>query len=73
MNFDEKNERIQIDIVAIMDKSRYAKMIYKQKLSDCNIVRNLISEKKNPKDRWQRRHHYWKTNDGIQHIFGRKA
>jgi len=40
--YDKKNEKIFIEIQAIMDKRRYTKKKYKQKLSDCNIVRNLI-------------------------------
>ena len=42
VEFDSKNEKILIDIYAIMDKARYSKKKYKQKLSDCNQVRNLI-------------------------------
>ena len=42
VNFDKKKEEIFINIYAIMDKRRYSKKRYKQKLSDCNQVRNLI-------------------------------
>jgi len=42
VNFDEKKEEIFINIYAIMDKRRYSKKRYIQKLSDCNQVRNLI-------------------------------
>ena len=42
VNFDKKNEKISIYIYAIMDKHRYSKKNYAQKLSDCNQVRNLI-------------------------------
>ena len=42
VNFDKKNEKISINIYAIMDKHRYSKKNYAQKLSDCNQVRNLI-------------------------------
>ena len=42
VNFDEKKEEIFINIYAIMDKHRYSKKRYEQKLSDCNQVRNLI-------------------------------
>ena len=41
-NFDKKKEKITVNIYAIMDKNRYSKKNYKQKLSDCNQVRNLI-------------------------------
>ena len=46
VNFDKKKEEIFINIYAIMDKRRYSKKRYKQKLSDCNQVRNLIFYKK---------------------------
>ena len=42
VNFDNKKEEIVINIYAIMDKYRYSKKKYEQKLSDCNQVRNLI-------------------------------
>ena len=42
VDFDNKKEKITVNIYAIMDKNRYRKKDYKQKLSDCNQVRNLI-------------------------------
>jgi hypothetical protein len=42
VNFDNNKEEIFINIYAIMDKNRYKKKKYKQKMSDCNQVRNLI-------------------------------
>ena len=42
VDFDKKKEKISINIYAIMDKRRYSKKNYTQKLSDCNQVRNLI-------------------------------
>ena len=42
VDFDKKKEKISIKIYAVMDKRRYAKKRYEQKLSDCNQVRNLI-------------------------------
>ena len=42
VDFDDKKEKITVNIYAIMDKNRYSKKNYKQKLSDCNQVRNLI-------------------------------
>ena len=46
VNLDRKKEEIFVNIYAIMDKHRYSKKKYKQKLSDCNQVRNLIFYKK---------------------------
>jgi len=42
VNLDKKNEKILINIHAVMDRNRYKKKKYIQKLSDCNQVRNLI-------------------------------
>ena len=42
VDFDNKKEKISINIYAIMDKNRYRKKNYAQKLSDCNQVRNLV-------------------------------
>ena len=42
VNFDKNKEEILVRIYAIMDKNRYSKKRYKQKISDCNQVRNLI-------------------------------
>ena len=42
VNFDNKKEEVFISIYAIMDKHRYSKKRYEQKLSDCNQIRNLI-------------------------------
>ena len=39
---DKENEKILINIYAIMDRNRYSKKNYKQKNKDCNQVRNLI-------------------------------
>ena len=42
VDFDKKKKKNSIKIYAIMDKNRYSKKRYVQKLSDCNQVRNLI-------------------------------
>ena len=42
VEYDKKKNKIFITIKAIMNKHRYQKKKYNQKLSDCNQVRNLI-------------------------------
>ena len=42
VNFDKNKEEILVKIYAIMDRNRYTKKRYEQKMSDCNQVRNLI-------------------------------
>ncbi len=42
IDYDKKEKKIFIEIYAVMDKNRYSKKNYEQKLSDCNQIRNLI-------------------------------
>ena len=42
VQFDDEESKIIIDIEAVMNQRRYKQKRYKPKLSDCNIVRNLI-------------------------------
>ena len=42
VNFDKKEKKINTSIYAVMDKQRYSKKEYDQKMSDCNQVRNII-------------------------------
>ena len=42
IDYDKKGEKIFIEMYAVMDKNRYSKKNYAQKLSDCNQIRNLI-------------------------------
>ena len=42
IEFNEEESKIIITIIAIMDKKRYAEKKYKPKISDCNIIRNLL-------------------------------
>ena len=42
VNFSEKDSKIVISIMGVMDKKRYSQKKYKPKISDCNIVRNLL-------------------------------
>ncbi len=42
VNFDEEKSKIIISITGVMDKRRYTKKKYKPKISDCNILRNIL-------------------------------
>ena len=42
VDLDKKENRIDTSIYAVMDKQRYSKKKYEQKMSDCNQVRNII-------------------------------
>ena len=42
VDFNNKKEEIFINMYAIMDKKRYSKKKYIPKISDCNILRNIL-------------------------------
>jgi len=42
VDYDKKKEQIFVNLYAVMDRDRYSKKRYEQKISDCNQVRNLI-------------------------------
>ena len=42
VDFLEEDSKISISIMGIMDKKRYSQKKYKPKLSDCNILRNIL-------------------------------
>ena len=42
VDFSEKESKITISIIGVMDKKRYSQKKYIPKISDCNILRNLL-------------------------------
>ena len=42
VEFSEKDSKIIVSVIGVMDKRRYSKKKYKPKISDCNILRNLL-------------------------------
>ena len=42
VDFLEKDSKIVISIAGVMDKKRYSQKKYKPKVSDCNILRNIL-------------------------------
>ena len=42
IDYNEEESKIIISIMGIMDKKRYTKKNYKPKISDCNILRNIL-------------------------------
>ena len=46
VDFIEKDSKIEITIMGIMDKRRYSKKKYIPKVTDCNVLRNLLLYKK---------------------------
>ena len=42
VEFSEKDSKIIVSVIGVMDKRRYSQKKYKPKISDCNILRNLL-------------------------------
>ena len=42
VEFSEKDSKIIVSVIGVMDKRRYSQKRYKPKISDCNILRNLL-------------------------------
>ena len=42
VDFSEKESKITISIIGVMDKERYSQKKYTPKISDCNILRNVL-------------------------------
>ena len=42
VDFVEKESKILISIIGVMDKKRYSSKKYVPKISDCNILRNIL-------------------------------
>ena len=42
VEFSEKESKITISIIGVMDKRRYSQKKYTPKISDCNVLRNLL-------------------------------
>ena len=62
VNFIEKDSKIEITIMGVMDKRRYSKKKYIPKLSDCNILRNIILYKKYGYNIFQKKNSYLTTS-----------
>ena len=47
VDYIEKESKVVISIVGVMDKKRYESKKYKPKISDCNVLRNILLYGKN--------------------------
>ena len=69
VDFSDKDSKIIISIMGVMDKKRYSQKKYKPKMSDCNILRNiLIYGKYGYNMIFQKRNKYL-TNADMEEIF----
>ena len=69
VDFSEKESKILISIIGVMDKARYSKKKYIPKISDCNILRNILLYGKYGYNAiFQKRNRYL-TNADMREIF----
>ena len=69
VDFSEKDSRIIISIMGVMDKKRYSQKKYKPKISDCNIVRNLLLYGKYGYNLIFQKRNTYLTNADMEEIF----
>ena len=68
VDFSEKESKITISIIGVMDKERYSKKKYIPKISDCNILRNILLYGKHGYNLFQKRNRFL-TNVDMEEIF----
>ena len=68
VEFEEKESRIIISIIGIMDKKRYSQKKYTPKISDCNILRNILLYGKYGYNIFQKRNKFL-TNTDMEQLF----
>ena len=69
VDYFEKESKIVISVLGVMDKERYKQKYYKPKISDCNILRNiLLYGKYGYSVIFQKRNKYL-TNEDMYEIF----
>ena len=68
VEFIEKESKIIISIIGVMSKSRYSQKKYIPKISDCNVLRNILLYGKYGYNIFQKRNRYL-TNANMEEIF----
>ena len=68
VDFSEKESKITISIIGVMDKKRYSQKKYIPKISDCNILRNVLLYGKYGYNIFQKRNKFL-TNSDMEVIF----
>ena len=69
VDFSEKESKITISIIGVMDKKRYSQKKYIPKISDCNILRNLLLYGKYGYNVIFQKRNRFLTNEGMKEIF----
>ena len=68
VDFSEKDSKITISIIGVMDKKRYSQKKYIPKISDCNVLRNILLYGKYGYNIFQKRSKFL-TNTNMEEIF----
>ena len=69
VDFVEKESKILISIIGVMDKKRYSQKKYIPKISDCNILRNLLLYGKYGYNVIFQKRNTFLTNEDMKEIF----
>ena len=69
VDFSEKESKITISIIGVMDKERYSKKKYKHKISDCNVLRNILLYGKYGYNLILQKRNTFLTNADMEEIF----
>ncbi len=68
VDFSEKESKIIISLIGVMDKKRYSQKKYIPKISDCNVLRNILLYGKYGYNIFQKRNRFL-TNADMEEIF----
>ena len=69
VDFFEKESRIIISVIGVMDKNRYTQKKYIPKISDCNILRNILFYGKYGYNLIFQKRNKYLTNANMEEIF----
>jgi len=69
VDFSKKESKIIISIMGVMDKKRYSQKKYTPKLSDCNILRNILLYGKYGYNLIFQKRNKYLTNADMKNIF----
>ena len=69
VDFVEKESKIIVSIRGVMDKSRYSKKKYIPKITDCNILRNVLLYGKQGYNMFTKKRNLHLTNSDMEEIF----
>ena len=69
VDFSEEQSKIIISIIGVMDKQRYSQKKYRPKISDCNILRNMLLYGRYGYNIFFQKRNKYLTNTDMEEIF----